>query len=133
MKSFAEAEKGSRSLRLCFHALSNWLQEELLSQLTSIVFDRLYCSVLSTHGVVPHRHTPSTELILLHDQIMQRTTYALVQLHAGTSPIITPVLSHLPSYPPTYFPYSVAHNPVMGSGGNLSAADSKLRLRIRTP
>ena len=29
---------------------------------------RLYCSVLSAHRVVPHRHTPNTELILLHDQ-----------------------------------------------------------------
>ena len=37
--------------------------------------------VLSAHEVVPHCHTPSTELILLHDPTSQRTAYILVQLH----------------------------------------------------
>jgi len=37
-----------------------------LSQLPSIVFSHLSCSILFAYGVVPHHHTPSTELILLH-------------------------------------------------------------------
>jgi len=61
--------KQIKVVEVCFCALSSWLQEDVLSWLPSIVFDRLYCSVLSTHGVVPHRHMPSTELILLHDPI----------------------------------------------------------------
>ena len=44
---------------VCFRVLSSWLQEELLSWLT--------------FGVVPHRQTSSTELILLHDPIRQKT------------------------------------------------------------
>ena len=80
MNVVAEAEKSGRSLCLCFRALTSWLQEELLSWLPSIVFDHLYRqefinswyrSVLSAHGVVLHRHTPSTELTLLHDPIRQ--------------------------------------------------------------
>ena len=37
-----------------------------------------------TGYVVPHCHTPSTELILLHDPIRHRPTVILVQLHAGS-------------------------------------------------
>jgi len=52
-----------------------------LSWLPSTVFNCLYHSVLSAHEVVPHCHTPSTELILLHDPTSQRMAYILVQLH----------------------------------------------------
>ena len=82
-KVVAKAQKGS-NLCLCISVLSNWLQKELLSWLLSIVFDRLYCSILSICGLVPHRHKPSTELILLRDPIRQITTYIIVQLHADS-------------------------------------------------
>ena len=55
VKSCCRTRKVGRSLHLCFCALSSWLQEELLSRLPSIVFDCLYCSVLSAHGVVSRR------------------------------------------------------------------------------
>ena len=54
-----------------FVCLATW--RATVRTIPSIVFDHLYCSVLSGCGIVPHCRVPSTELILLHDPIRQKT------------------------------------------------------------